>query len=174
MAEFIRSNGTQCRFVSLLSETSPKLRKDCPFRGVRKISRKTGLINVNYVNACERRIADLLGVNSATVDYQEGEVWYRHETTEDGRSLPLCIHKTDTSKGYYLQFYPRASVNAYVDEKGQEIPEESLAPYFYSRGEKAEWKPSVIVVSLANLRELRASGVIAQAGDVEACEKALA
>lgn len=174
MAEFIRSNGTQCRFVSLLSETEPKLRKDCPFKGVRKVSRKVGLINVNYVSACEKGIAALLGADAGSVDYAPGETWYRHEETQDGKRLPLCVHKTDSSKGFYLQFYPRASVNTYVDGAGNAIEEESLAPYFYSRGEKPEFKPAVIVVSLANLRELRASGIIAQSGDVESAEKALA
>lgn len=173
MAEFIRSNGTQCRFVSLLSETEPKLRKDCPFKGVKKITRTLALVNVDHATACERGIAALLGVDAGSVDYVPGETWYRHEMDANGRSLPLCVHKEKPESGFYLQFFPRRTESVYRDSSGNEVSHDSLAPFFYARKE-TEWKPQTRVVSLANIRELRASGVIAQSGDVESAEKALA
>lgn len=173
MAEFIRANGTACRFVSLLSETEPKLRKDCPFKGVKKITRTLALVNVDHAAACERGIAALLGVDAGSVDYTPGETWYRHEETQDGKHLPLCVHKEKPESGFYLQYFPRSTSSAYRDSSGNEVSHDSLAPFFYARKE-TEWKPQTRVVSLANIRELRASGIIAQAGDVESAEKALA
>jgi len=75
MVGFIKGNGTQCRFVSMVSETEPKLRAGCPFKGVVKVSRKRGMINANYNTAVRKRIAARLGVEIKDVEYQNGEVW---------------------------------------------------------------------------------------------------
>lgn len=171
MAEFIRSNGTQCRFVSLVSETEPKLKKSCPFQGVRKITRTVALVNVDHAAACERGLAKALGVDS--VDYEPGETWYAHETDAKGNTLPLCFHPSKPESGFYLQYFPRRTESVYRDASGNEVSHADLTSFFYARKE-AQGKPRTRVVSLANLRELRASGVIAQAGDIDAAEKALA
>jgi hypothetical protein len=173
MANFLRENGTACRFVSLISDTEPRLRKDCPFQGVRKISRKTGLVNVNYLAACERGIAAQLGVDASEIDYAPGETWHAPELTEDGKALPISQHRDAAKRtgAGYLRFFPRRSVDTYVDGSGQTIAEETLAPYFYAKGERKEWKPCFITIGLENVRELRASGQILTASDVQDAEK---
>ena len=71
MVGFIKSNGTQCRFVSLVSSTAPKLRKGCPFDGVRKVSRKNGIVNANFNTSVRNRIAEKLGVTLSEVEYED-------------------------------------------------------------------------------------------------------
>ena len=93
VVEFLKTNGTQCRFISLVSETKPKLRPACPFSGVVKVSRKRGIVNANFNTTVRRRIAQKLGVKLAEVEYENGEVWYRHVTTADGKPLPLVVNK---------------------------------------------------------------------------------
>lgn len=180
MVGFIKSNGTQCRFVSMVSETEPKLKKNCPFLGVKKVSRKRGMINVNYNKAVCRNISELLGVEVKEVEYTNGEVWYYHLTTVDAKPLPLVINKkvaienVNAETDFYLQFFPTASENVYKMPNGEIIDEAKLEPYFYSKGERKEFKPCVISIKVENIKELRASGVIMQADDLKEAEAALA
>lgn len=165
MVGFIRTNGTACRFVSITTSTVPKLKKTCPYSGVRKISRKIGLLNANYNTSVRRRIAEKLGVELPEVDYVNGDVWYKHELTSDGKNLPLVVHKEKQDGKYYLQYFPHSSVNKYVDGNGKEIPESELERHFYARSERPDYKPSVIAVGMENVLELRASGVIIEMPD---------
>lgn len=175
MVGFIKSNGTQCRFVSMVSETEPKLKKSCPFVGVKKISRKRGMINANYNTAVRKRIAERLGVEIKEVEYENGEVWYMHMKTVDDKALPLVVNKRTPDNGeYYLQFYPTHSENVYQLPNGEIVQEAQLEQYFYTRSERAEFKPTVISIKVSNIKELRASGVIMQAEDVAEAEAALA
>lgn len=174
MANFIIEGGTACRFVGITSETEPKLKKSCPFVGVRKISRKVGMVNVNYASAVDRRIAQILGCEVGEVTHTPGTTWYQHVTTPDGRALPLVHHKDPAKVGnFYLQFFPRKSVDKYVDAQGNEIAESELEPHFYSKGERKEYKPAVIVLSLDNIKELRASGQVVTAEDMGEAEKSV-
>lgn len=173
MVGFIKANGTACRFVSMVSETPVKnIRAACPYKGVMKISRKRGMINVNYVASVERKIAAKLGVEPKEVEYTPGEVWYEHLTTIDGKALPLVINKKKGDGEYYLQYFPTSSENVYKMPSGEFIAEELLKPYFYAKKETS-YKPVVISINVANIKELRASGVIMQAEDLEAAEKSL-
>jgi len=175
MVGFIKSNGTQCRFVSMVSETEPKLKKSCPFVGVKKISRKRGMINANYNTAVRKRIAERLGVDFKEVEYQNGDVWYMHLNTTDGKALPLCVNKKTPDNGeYYLQFYPTHSEDVYQLPNGEIVQESQLEPYFYARSARSEFKPVVISLKVSNIKELRASGVIMQAEDLADAEAALA
>jgi hypothetical protein len=172
MVGFIKTNGTQCRFVSMVSETEPKLRAGCPYKGVVKVSRKNGLINRNYNKAVEKLVAAKLGVSPSDVEYEAGETWYRHEMTSDGKALPLCVHKTKNDGKFYLQYFPMSSKHKYRLPYGDIISESVLEPWFYARKE-SEFKPVVICVGMENIKELRASGVIMQASDLADAESIL-
>lgn len=176
MVGFIKANGTQCRFVSMVSDTAPKLRKGCPFVGVRKVSRKTGLVNANYNTAVRKRIAERLGVELSEVEYENGEVWYRHEMTagENPKPLPLVVNKSKDDGKVYLQYYPHKATSKYVLPNGEEVTAAQLEPYFYKQSERPDFKPCVISVDIANIKELRASGVIMQTEDIEEAETLLA
>lgn len=174
MVGFIKSNGTQCRFVSLVSSTAPKLKKGCPFDGVRKVSRKNGLINANYNTSVRNRIAERLGVKLKEVEYENGEVWYRHLMTQDEKPLPLVVNKTKNDGKFYLQYFPQRATSKYVLPNGDEIKEEELQPWFYKQSERPDFKPCVISIAVENLVELRASGVIMQTEDIDEAEILLA
>ena len=175
MVGFIKSNGTQCRFVSMVSETEPKLRAGCPYKGVKKISRKRGLINANYNTSVRNRIAEKLGVEIKDVEYTNGEVWYMHLKTADDKTLPLVVNKNTPDNGkFYLQYYPHGSENVYQMPNGDVVSEETLKPWFYKKSERDAFKPVVIAVEVGNIKELRASGVIMQAEDIAEAEAALA
>jgi len=174
MVGFIKTNGTQCRFVSMVSETEPKLRAGCPFKGVRKVSRKRGMINANYNTAVRKRIAERLGVELKEVEYENGQVWYKHLQTVDNKTLPLVVNKNTPDNGeYYLQYYPTAAENVYQMPNGDPVEESQLEPYFYKRTERDNFKPVVIAIKVSNIKELRASGVIMQAEDLPEAEAAL-
>jgi len=177
MVGFIKANGTQCRFVSMVSDTPvTKLRKGCPFVGVRKVSRKNGLINANYNTAVRKRIAERLGVELKEVEYENGEVWYRHEMTqgENPKPLPLVVNKTKNDGKVYLQYYPHKSTHTYVLPNGETVTEAQLEPYFYKQSPRPDFKPCVISVDIANIKELRASGIIMQTEDIDEAETLLA
>lgn len=175
MLGFLKANGTQCRFVSITTDTPVKnLTASCPFQGVRKISRKIGMINVDYVASVEKKIAEKLGLRKSNVEYKPGEVWYTHLQTVDGRHLPVVVNKKHPSDGeYYLQYFPRSATSVYQLSNGTPISEEKLSPWFYKR-EKSEFKPSVISVNLSNIKRLAASGVVMEAQDLDEAEEALA
>lgn len=176
MVGFLKTNGTQCRFVSLVSDTAPKLKKGCPFAGVHKISRKLGLINANYNTSVRRRLSDNLGVELKDVEYENGTVWYKHLMTqgENPKPLPVVVHATKETGKHYLQYFPHKSETRYVLENGETVTEEQLKPWFYATSERPDYKPCVISIDLANVKELRASGVVMQAEDIDEAEKILA
>ncbi len=174
MAGFIKSNGTQCRFVSFISRTPvEKIRRGHPWTGTGlfKVARQRGIINVNYAAAVERRIADKLGID---VNYVPGKVWFNHIMTVDGKPLPLVENKNPDKPGLYLQFYPHRATSTYVTGSNEPVAKEAVAPWLYSKPERSEFKPPTITVKLAHILELRASGVILQAEDLDAAEAAFA
>jgi hypothetical protein len=176
MVGFLKTNGTACRFVSIVSDTVPKLKKSCPYKGVRKISRKLGLINANYNTSVRRRIAESVGVELSEVEYTNGAVWYKHLMTEgeSPKALPVVVHATKETGKHYLQYFPQKSEVRYVLENGETVAEEQLKPYFYATAERPNWKPCVISIDLANVKELKASGIIMQAEDLAEAEAILA
>ena len=176
MAGFIKSNGTQCRFVAIVTDTPVvKMRKNSPYQGVRKISRKNGLVNANYNTSVRNRLAETFGVKLSDVEYENGEVWYQHLTTTEGKNLPLVQHKDVTKQGkLYLQYFPHKATSVYVMPDGVNVPIEELKPWLYKESERPDYKPSVIAVELGNVKEIRASGVIMQAEEIDQAEAALA
>ena len=181
MLGFLKTNGTQCRFVSVVTKTPVvKIKVGNPWgagksgKGLYKVSRKIGLINANYNTSVRRRIAEKLGVELAEVEYENGNCWYSHLTTGDGKHLPVVQHKDETKRqGCYLQFFPHKSVNAYVNEAGEPVTEAELKPWLYKESERPDYKPSVISVKLGNIAQLKASGVIIEMPALEEAESIL-
>ena len=175
MVGFIRTNGTQCQFVSMLTVTEPKMRKDSPYKGVVKVSRRNGLLNVNYNTSVSKRLAEMFNVPPSEVQYIPGETWFKHQKTEDGRPLPLVVNKNKEDGKIYVQYFPiRTSGTKYVMPNGEQVAEEKLEPFFYARAEKEVWKPATCVFHVANIKELRASRVIVQTEDTAQAEQVLA
>jgi len=161
MVGFIRSLGTECRFVSMQTETPVKMRKTGnPFAsGVIKVSRRNGLININYVAAVERNLKAANG--GVAVDYTPGETWYTHTQTEDGRSLPLCVHKKDAKK-HYLQYFPHKTLgrNEYFFNGVKMTPEQvAVMKTFVQEDNRADFKPNVITLGIDSIRVLKARRV---------------
>lgn len=161
---FLKANGTQCRCVSMVSETAPKLKPGSPFNGVVKVSRKRGIVNANYNTAVRKRIAKRLCVPVKNVEYTDGEVWYRHLTTADGKPLPLVVNKKvqtlSADTDYYLQYFPLRSKDAYQLPNGDTVTEDQLKPWFYKQSQRADFKPVVISIKVSNIKKLRASVAI--------------
>lgn len=182
MLGFLKTNGTQCRFVSVVTKTPVvKIKAGNPWgagkateTGLYKVSRKIGLINANYNTSVRRRIAEKLGVELKEVDYDNGEVWYQHLTTADGKALPVVQHKDETKRtGFYLQFFPHKSVNAFVNEAGEPVADETVKPWLYKESERPDYKPCVIAVKLENVASLKASGVVIEMPALEEAEAIL-
>ena len=187
MAGFIKANGTQCRFVSMVSRTPVvKMRVGNPFHTIKngkvvgecqlfKLSKKMGIINANYNTAVRTRIAEKLGVTLGDVEYRNGEVYYEHLMTLENKPLPLVQHKDPLKrKGLQLQYFPHKSTNCYVNSAGEVVPDEKVKPWLYAEPERDEFKPAVIALYLSNIVKLTASGVIMVTEDIDEAEKALA
>jgi hypothetical protein len=174
MVGFIKSNGTQCRFVSMICETPvKKIKVGNPFPGVMKVAKKFGMVNVNYVDSVRRKVANTLNVDMSDVEYVAGETWYKHLTTEDGKNLPIVVNKTKDDGKYYLQYFPTKSESVYQMPDGSIVPDEKIKPYLYAESKRPSFKPCVISVDVANIKQLNASGVIMKAEDLEEAVKAL-
>ena len=184
MLGFIKTNGTACRFVAIVSKTPVvKIRAGNPWgasakakSGLYKVSRKLGIINANYNTSVRNRIAAKLGVELAEVDYENGDVWYEHLKTADNHNLPIVQHKDESKRAgqYYLQYYPQKSSNAYVNEAGEPVADDVVSPWLYKESERPDFKPAVIAVNLCNVKQLKASGVVIEMPELEEAEQALA
>ena len=177
MLGFLKTNGTECRFVAIISNTPVvKMRKDSPYQGIRKVSKKIGIINANYNKSVRTRLADKLGVKLSEVDYENGNVWYEHLKTTTGKTLPIVQHKDEAKRDgkFYLQYYPHSSTHKYVMANGDIVPDETLKPFLYKESERSDYKPSVIVFELGNICQLKASGIIVEMPDLAMAETILA
>lgn len=159
MVDFIKSIGTECRFVSMLTETEVKMRKTGnPFVGAVKVSRRNGLVNVNYVESVKRKLTEMTGEKA---EYVAGSTWYVHDTTTEGKPLSLCIHKNDGTR-FYLQYFPHRTLgqNEYF-HNGRKLTatEVEMMKTFIAPDTRPEYKPTVITLAIDSIRELRARRV---------------
>lgn len=175
MIGFVKSVGTQCRFVSMLTKTPVvKIKKNNPFGQLFKVSRKIGLINANYNTSVRRRIAEKLGIELKDAEYENGPSVYIHLTTNDGKAMPILVKASNPNDGvYYLQYFPHKSTSHYVNAQGDIIARDLVDPYLYAESFRSDVKPAVISVKFENIKELRASGVIMQSEDFEEAESAI-
>jgi len=162
MVGFIRSVGTECQFVSLLTETEVKMRKTGnPFVGAVKRVTRNGLLNINYVMACRRNLAKEQGTEVKDTEYVAGETWYIHEKTDDGLPLALCIHKKDSAK-FYLQYFPHRTIGqAEYFHNGRKLTVEEVAVLktFVTESNREAFKPNVITLAIDSIRCLKARKV---------------
>ena len=185
MVGFLKTNGTASRFVSLTIQTPVvKMRAGNPWHKISKgkvvgepnlfkVAKVTGLINANYNTSVRRRIAEKLGVELGEVEYVNGTVWYTHEMTENGKPLPLVKHATKDNGERYLQYFPHKTESVYVNAAGEVIPKETVKPWLYAETNRPDFKPQTQVVNLANVRQLKASGVIIEMPDFDEAAAAL-
>jgi hypothetical protein len=187
MLGFLKSNGTNCQFVAILTKTPVvKMRVGNPWHVIKsgkvvgtpnlfKVSRKIGIINANYNASVQRRIAEKLGVAKSEVEYVAGETWYQHLTTADGKSLPVVQHKDEAKRGeYYLQYFPQKSTNAFVNGAGEPVSETEVEKWAYAESERPDFKPAVIAVKLSNVHQLKASGIVIEMPELAEVEQVLA
>ena len=176
MVGFLKTNGTSCRFVSLVSDTPVvKIRKGHPFPGLHKVSRKVGLINANFNTSVRRRIAEQLGVELSEVEYENGEVWYKHLLTSDGKPLPVLVNKSTPEDGkFYLQLFTHKSQSVYVSAGGEVVPSDLVKPWLYKESPRPDFKPTVISLKLEHVKNLKASGVIVEFPGFDKADELLA
>jgi hypothetical protein len=149
MAGFIQSIGTEARFISFTSDTEVKMRK------TGKVARRNGLVNVDYVAACNRGLAEL-GVKKP--DYVPGKTWYKHTETADGKTLPLCVGNTKKTQGkFYLQYFPYRNLGTKYVLNGKELTADEVEKLktFIAEKDDSDFKPMVITVGLANIKEIK-------------------
>ena len=168
MVGFIKTIGTRSMFVSLdtatVLEPGKKIKKSCPYGAVTKQATVTGWLNINYNEAVHRRIAAKLGLSVVeTPKYENGVTWFKHVMTEDGKATPVVVHATKDNGKFYLFYFHRKTTEAkYFGASGEPITYEQLKPHFYATGSN-EFKPEVRCIELANVKCLRARGLIAKA-----------
>ncbi len=183
MLGFLKTNGTECRFVAITIKTPVvKIKVGNPWNagaktesGLFKVSRKLGIINAHYNTSVRNRIAEHLGVKLSEVEYESGETWYEHLTTSDGKALPVVQHKDETKReGYYLQYFPHKATSVYCNDAGEPVPDEMVKPWLYKESKRPDFKPAVIAVKLGNVKQLKASGVIVEMPNFDEAESLLA
>lgn len=160
MVDFVKSCNGSSTFVSMETVTQPKLKKSCPFNGVTKTSSVTGWINIDYKAAVERKVAAVMGVPVAEVDYTPGDVWHKPVMDDSGKMTPLRVNKTkDDGKVYLFYFHRKTTEAVYRDASGKILNYSDLKPHFYATSQ-SEFKPAVRSVTLNNVTKLKARGFV--------------
>lgn len=159
LIEFLRGIGTECRFVTLDTETVMDMRKTGnPYLGTVKIAKRNGLVGIDFVRACQRRYAKLNNLDEKNVEYVPGNTWYIHCVTEDGNPLALCQHKKDPAKKY-LQYFPLHTIGEtiYVHPTLGRLTKEQVNDMyarFVPKDDREEWKPIVITLGIDSIRSI--------------------
>lgn len=173
---FIRTMGTECRFVTVHTETvmdmnqsrntgrkivSPKSgnlineKEANPYYGTVKVATRNGFVNCNFVKAVEKRYAELMNIPVSEVEYTPGETHYVHCSTEEGKPLPLCENKKDPTRKY-LQFFPLRNLGETTYWlNGKQLTKDQVNDMYQNwvtEDENPEWKPRVIVLKMDSIR----------------------
>lgn len=152
---FLRTTGGQSScFISLRTVTPVKMRKTGnPFVGAVKVSRRNGLINVDFVSSVERNMK-AAGIENP--EYTAGSTWYVHETTEEGKKLALCVHKNDVTK-HYLQYFPLKNLSTHYELNGRRLTAEEVTKMktFITEDTRNEFKPIVITLAMDSIKEIK-------------------
>lgn len=153
LPSFLRLLGTQCRFVTMDTETEVKMTKTGnPFLGTIKVCRRNGLVNVNFIERILRRMREA-GIDKPT--YVGGKTHYVHEHDENGNAIPLCQSKKDSSIKY-LQFYPHRTWNVKYVLNGRVLtqPEVTMMKTFIPEKDWGEYKQPVIVLKMSSIKRI--------------------
>ena len=164
---FLKTIGLQSMFISAKSATTFKLNQKSkdgipnPFGIVTKLADVTGWLNIDYQKAVERRIGKATGIPAAQISYELGEVWFKHLLTEEGKKTPVVVNKTKEDGKYYVFYFHRKTKAArYVGPNGEPIQYEQMRPWLPAPRKDNPNKPAVRALTLNNLRELKARGMI--------------
>ena len=153
LATFLRILGTECQFISMETETEVKMRKTGnPWLGTVKVTKRNGLVNVNHEDRVNRRMKEA-GLDPS---YTAGETWYVHETTADGKVIPLCQSKKDAN-AKYLQFFPHRSRGTKYFLNGRELTAEEVEQMktFVPEKDWGEFKQPVITLKMDSIRRIK-------------------
>lgn len=153
LPSYLRSLGTECQFISLVTETEVKMRKTGnPFVGTMKVSHRNGLVNVNHQDRVNRRMTE----SGFEPSYVGGETWYVHETTTDGKVIPLCQSKKDSSVKY-LQFFPHRNLNTRYVLNGRELTSDEVTRMksFIPEKDWGEFKQPVITLKMESIKNIK-------------------
>jgi hypothetical protein len=150
LVDFIRFLGTDCAFISLLTITPMRMiRTGNPFVGTLKISRRNGLVNVNFVKVCSRNLRR---------KYTPGETHYVHEQNEIGKPIPLCFKKTNRQR-FYLQYFPHKTIGEtkyWLNDRFLTPREIRQMSRFICEKDVPAFKPKVCIFNMTSIVELKA------------------
>jgi hypothetical protein len=129
-----------------------------PYLGTMKIARRNFFVNANFVTACQKRYAELNGLDEKDVEYTPDETHYIHCQTADNKPLALCHLKTDPQR-QYLQVFPLRNLGEtiYVHPTMGRLNAEQVKDIYdnwVTPEEREEWKPRVIILKMDSIRTL--------------------
>ena len=153
LPSYLRSIGTECQFISMVTETEVKMRKTGnPFVGTVKVSTRNGLVNVNHEDRVNRRMVE----SGLDPSYVRGETWYVHEHNTNGKSIPLCQSKKDSSVKY-LQYFPHRNMNTRYVLNGRELTSEEVTKMktFIPEKDWGEFKQPVITLKMDSIKSIK-------------------
>lgn len=134
-------------FVSIESETEPKLKKGNPFNGLVKISRINGIINFLYQNSVNnQRLREGKENNFEPLPRKWGQKI---------QGTPLIVNKDQ----YYLELKVEKSDSEYI-MNGKPVDYESIKPYTYSSKSRQDLDKEVILrdYNLSSIRKISLQG----------------
>jgi hypothetical protein len=161
---FLRSIGTECRFVTVDTETVVKNmpKTGNPYHGTVKIARRNGFVNADFTKACEKRYAELHGLKPSEVEYTPGNVWYHHVMTAENKPMCLCEgNKPNKKTGKiekYMQFFSIRNLGetVYVHPTIGKLTKaqiEDMNSRMYADN-SPDWKPGVITLAIDSIRTI--------------------
>jgi hypothetical protein len=129
-----------------------------PYLGTMKIARRNFFVNANFVTACQKRYAELNGLDPKDIEYTPGETHYIHCQTTDGKPLALCHHKEEPQR-QYLQVFPLRNLGEtiYVHPTMGRLTAAQVKDIYdnwMTPEEREEWKPRVIILKMDSIRSL--------------------
>lgn len=132
-------------FATIVAETEPKVKKDCPYKPVKKLTRVNVTINGNY----ENMVNNQRGREGKSQTFESmPRAW-----GERIQGTPVITHKGN----YYLAAKPEKYFESSFFHNGQPVDEKEIKPYFYARGETRQGTDKEVKerdFSFGNIREI--------------------
>jgi len=151
-------NGLPLRLLDLW-KLKPKLKKTCPFVGVRKVSKRLASINANFNTSVRNRIAETLGVELNAVEYVNGETWYRHLMTRKGKPLPVvCQQDQGRWQALYSVFPAQVHQQVRAWPAARKWPRNNLTLLLRSKASVPTFKPWSSALTLPTSKNFGQSG----------------
>lgn len=145
-------------FVNVVTKTTPRVKKTCPYNKVVRLASRNGMIGASYENAVNNQ----RGRESHPVQFKADSLWSgAGEHVGDSK----CLVRHRASGKLYVAFYPSSSEPS--DESwacdGNTVDKAEVLPYLVSTSgdsgrqeteRKVEWR----IVSLENIVQLTIHG----------------